>query len=142
MMMKPEVFSANQDEEPRILLLTNHALDLPVALISYYPDDGRIQSFYHKGALQEIKKGDFDNDGNIDLFIAGYNIELEACVAIIIDPAFASGSSPKGYNYDVKGIDADVAKYYIKLPDFHRYTPFDQPLYPFTPRIRHNPDGI
>ena len=58
------------------------------------------------------------------------------------DPAVASGSSPKGYNYDVKGIDADVAKYYIKLPDFHRYIPFDQPLYPFAPRIRHNPDGI
>ena len=142
MMVNSEMLSANQDEEPRILILTNHSLNLPAALISYYPDDGRIQGFYHKGALQEIKKGDFDNDGNIDLFIAGYNIELEACVAIIIDPAFASGSSPKGYNYDISGINADVAKYYIKLPDFYRYIPYRKHHYPFSPRIRHNPGGI
>ena len=142
MMMRPEVFTANQDEEPRILLLTNHRMHSPAALISYYVDDGRIQSFYHKGALQEIKKGDFDNDGNIDLFIAGYNTELNACVAIVIDPAVASGSSPSGYNYDIEGIDADVAKYYIRLPDFHKYSPSFLPHYPFAPRIRHNPDGI
>ncbi len=142
MMMKPAVLTANQDEEPRILLLTNHELHSPAALLSYYPDDGRIESFYHKGALQEIIKGDLDNDGKIDLFIAGYNIELESCVAIVIDPAFASGSSPRGYNYDITGINADVAKYYIKLPDFHEYIPYFLPHYPFTPRIRHNPDGV
>jgi hypothetical protein len=142
MMMKPEVFTANQDEEPRLLLLTNHQLHSPAALISYYVDDGRIQSFYHKGALQAIIKGDFDNDGNIDLFIVGYNIELKACVAIVIDPAFANGSSPSGYNYDIGGIDADVAKCYIRLPDFHGYIPSFLPHYPFAPRIRHNPDGI
>jgi len=142
MMMRPEVFTANQDEEPRILLLTNHQLHSPAALISYYVDDGKIQSFYHKGALQEIIKGDFANDGNIDLFIAGYNTELKACVAIVIDPAVASGSSPSGYNYDIEGIDADVAKYYIRLPDFHKYSPSFLPHYPLAPRIRDNPDGL
>ena len=100
---------------------TNHISYPPSAIIRFSLKSNSCQMFFHKGILRNMTIKDFDKDGNPDIVLLGYNIELGSAVMIVLDPRYINGSSPEGHNYSVDGYDTDIAKYYIRFPEFRLY---------------------
>ncbi len=105
-------------------IVANHTAYCPGVLIRYSIRDNTAGLFFHKGMLRDIRVGDYDNDGQTEIMLSGYNIDLEAAVMIGLDPGYMNGSSPKGYCYTAPGYTDDIAKYIVMLPDYDKYVKF------------------
>ncbi len=120
----------------------NHSIFPPSAVIRYSLKSNSCQIFFHKGILRDMSVKDYDGDGNHDIILSGYNMELGSAVMIVLDSRYINGSSPDGYDYSIEGFDVDIAKYYIRFPDFHRYEYLRLPAMPLTVTLREADDGI
>ena len=110
---------------PGLLFIgTHHKTEPPASIIRFSLDDGLYETFFHKGFLQEMAAKDIDGDGKNELLMTGYNSSLKAAVIVVLDPDHVGGSSPPGTSYSVPGSELDIAKYYIKLPFYHRLEEF------------------
>ncbi|MCK4549417.1 MAG: hypothetical protein KAU49_04580, partial [Candidatus Krumholzibacteria bacterium] len=113
-----------------LYIVTHHKFEPPASLIRLSLDDGSYKTFFHKGVLRKMSARDIDGDGRSELLLLGYNVLLDAPVIIALDPDHVGGSSPSGACYNVSGLFQDIAKYYIKLPIYHRFVKFNYINYP------------
>ncbi len=116
-----------------VVVGTSHQTFMPAALVKADLNTGEFETFFHKGFFSEMLVRDLDGDGRRDILLTGFNVSMDAPVVVVIDPANMQGSSPPGYRYSVPGMEADVAKYYVKFPEFRlalRYNTGASPLVP------------
>jgi hypothetical protein len=69
---------------------------------------------------------DIDNDALNEMLVAGYNPVLDRAVAIIIDPTFMDGASPRHARIEIPNHDRDIARYYIQFPESPLLVPFNR----------------
>ena len=102
----------------------------PAAILKADVINGRFEAFFHKGYFPEITTRDFDGDGKREILLAGFNTSLDASVVAVVDPAHMEGSSPRGHCYNIPGMDVDIAKYYLRLPEFRWFIRRNSPVLP------------
>ena len=105
------------------------------------PDFSR-QIYANSGFINEFTFMDLDADGEEDLLAVGYNDILEAAFMAVFDPGRVAGASPDGYKYPVPGFEHDVAKYFIKFPDFYRAVPLGNSSGKLTPAFWRNSENF
>ncbi len=140
-MFRWSTLQTGENGEKVLILGMHHSNYAPVTLIRFSPTDDKHQFFLHRGFLQGMAARDFDGDGKIDILLSGYNVDLDFSVAIVLDPNHMNGSSPQGWDYDVPGFDTDIAKYYIKLPEFYKYVQYNSKALPLMTCVVDHPDG-
>jgi hypothetical protein len=121
---------------------THHITEPPAAIVKLSLEDGTHKEFFHKGFIKEMIPRDVDGDGRSELLLTGYNILLDAIVIIALDPDHIGGSSPKGACYNIPGRNRDIAKYYIRLPSYHRFEKFSSRFHPLRINILENSDRL
>ncbi len=121
---------------------THHKTEPPASLVRFSLDDGSFEAFFHKGIMQEMAAWDIDGDGREELLLTGYNIALNANVIVVLDPGNVEGSSPRGACYALTGMETDIAKYYVKLPPYHRFERYVSRVWPLHTRIMKNDDSL
>ncbi len=127
----------------KLLALAHHLSRNPGSVISLSLEDFSSQVFVHQGFLFQMALKDIDLDGILDIVLSGYNDMLKSCVVVVLDPRYMHGSSPEGSDYDVPGFEEDIAKYYLRLPDFYRYAHYPKNDYfPFTAKIKNSPEEL
>jgi len=95
-----------------------------------------------KGILMDLSARDVDGDGSLELVMLGYNTILDAPIIIALDPECIEGSSPGGARYDLHGMGRDVAKFYVKLPFYHRFIRYNYRTYPLHIDYVEGSDGM
>jgi hypothetical protein len=123
-----------------LYILTHHMTEPPSSIIKFSPNDGASETFFHKGFLRYIATRDVDGDGASELLATGYNYVLGVPVIVVLDPAHIRGSSPQLARYNISDEYRDIARYYIKLPDYHRFERYASRFYPLHVRIIENSD--
>jgi hypothetical protein len=126
----------------QLFIGTNHKTEPPASLVRISLDDGAFETFFHKGIMQEMAPRDIDGDGNKELVLVGYNISLDAAVLIVLNPDHIDGASPKGARYELAERKTDIAKYYVKLPSFHRFEKHVSSVWPLHVNIYENADNF
>ncbi len=125
-----------------VAVCTHYGTFTPAAVIKADVIRGGFEAFFHKGYCPEMTARDFDGDGKREIFLAGFNIALDASIAAVLDPAHMAGSSPGGYNYNVPYMNADIAKYYIRFPEFRLFERLTGPMYPLGVSILDDADTL
>jgi len=120
----------------------NYSTFSPAALLKVDLGKGEFEAFFHRGYFPEMTARDFDGDGRTDILLAGFNVSLDAPVVVVIDPANMQGASPRGNAYRVPDMDADIAKYYVKFPEYRLATRYSSPAAPLVMTILESGDTV
>ncbi len=132
----------NEQGGSNFLALVHHASRRPGSVINLSLEDFSRQIFLHQGYLFHIALEDVDFDGIPDVVLSGYNNILKSCVVVVLDQRYMQGSSPEGKDYDIPEFEKDIAKYYLRLPDFSGYGPNKNDWFPFVPTIKKYQEGL
>ena len=133
----------NEQGESRFLAVVHHSSRRPGSIINLSLEDFSRQIFLHQGYLFHMALEDIDCDGIRDIVLSGYNNILQSCVVVVLDQRYMNGSSPEGRDYDISGFEEDIAKYYLRLPDFSGYVPYyNRDWFPLTPMIKKTQEGL
>ncbi len=103
------------------------------------PDFSR-EIYANSGFINEFIFMDLDADSKEDLLVVGYNDIMEGAFLAVLDPEYVAGTSPDGYQYPVPGFEDNVAKYFIKFPDFYRAAPLGHSGGKLTPKFWRDPE--
>ncbi len=125
-----------------VAVCTNYSTYTPTSVIKADVNTGEFEVFFHYGYLTEMVAGDFDGDGKREILLGGFNLSLDASVIAVLDPAHMEGSSPSGHGYNVYGMNADIAKFYIKFPEFRRAKRYPGPMYVLGVSILNTADNL
>jgi len=114
---------SDKDGNWSLYLLINCGLLKTSTLVRLSLPDFDRQIYANSGMINEFKFMDLDVDGEDDLVLVGFNYIFESTFMAVLNPKHVAGASPDGYEYPVPGFENDVARYFIKFPDFYRAVP-------------------
>ncbi len=112
-----EAIDLNDDGKLEIAVIAYQYPNFPTQLAILNPDGEIIGEYWNSGQLKDLVSIDLEEDGRMDLIIAGMNNEYARPCLIVFDALSIGGSSPQMKSfYKCENLEPGTEKYYILFP--------------------------
>jgi hypothetical protein len=111
-----EPYDINHDENFEVFLIIAHQPHSPSGLVVLDCKGKVLGEFINWGRIDDIAYADFDEDGKIEVIIAGLNDEYGKGFLAVFDTTRIAGSSPQSEGYACQNCVPGSEKYYILFP--------------------------
>lgn len=111
------VCDLNADGLKEIVLTSAHIYDFPNQIVILDHEGDKRGEYWNSGYLNRCEVADLDNDGRMELLLAGCNNEYKKGCLVVFDPENMNGGSPQSESfYSCAELAPGKEKFYILFP--------------------------
>ena len=111
-----DVCDLEGDGNLEIVIIANHRFFFPTQLAVLDAEGHILGEYWNAGQLNDIAFVDLNEDGEIEILVAGLNNEYNTGCLVVFDWNRVKGSSPQGKDFLCQGCMKGTEKHYILFP--------------------------